>query len=226
MKLIDKTGQKFGRLTVISRASNKGKATRWNCVCECGTEAAIHTSILKNGSQISCGCRRIEVSSKMMTKMNTTHGQSRTRLNVIWREMRYRCNTPTADCYSDYGGRGIRVCKEWNESFEAFRDWAMANGYKDNLTIDREDNDGNYEPGNCRWITIQAQSNNRRTSLYLTHNGETMTAVDWSRKTGINRHTLYSRIRQGLPTEEILNPVVSPVNKPQYRVSPPTKGSD
>lgn len=220
--LVDKTGQKFGRLTVLRRGPNKGKETRWICRCDCGNETITHAASLRKPSGISCGCRRKEVSAELMRNLTLSHGESRTRLYVVWREMRYRCNTSTCDAYPGYGGRGISVCPEWNTSFEAFRDWAVANGYQDHLTIDREDNDGNYEPGNCRWITKQAQSNNRRSSLYLTHNGETMTAVDWARKTGINRQTIYSRIRQGLSVADVLNPVVTPVNKPQYRVTPPT----
>jgi len=223
MNLIDKSGKKFGRLTVINRASNKGKSPRWNCICECGKHTVTHSSLLREGSQISCGCLRVEVSSQLMTRMNLKHGESRTRLNAIWREMRYRCNTPTADAYPDYGGRGVSVCTEWNNSFEVFREWALANGYQDHLTIDRENNNGNYEPGNCRWVDMKVQSNNKRTNINLTYKGETLTATQWAEKLGLKKPTVFSRIRQGLSVDEILNPLVSPINKAQYHATPNTQ---
>ena len=126
--------------------------------------------------------------------MHTTHGGSGTRLNKIYRAIKQRCNNPQNPAYENYGGRGITVCAEWLNSFEAFRDWALANGYRDDLTIDRIDNDGPYCPENCRWVTMKQQGNNRRSNRVLTYNGENHTITEWAELTGINLHTLMGRL--------------------------------
>ena len=142
-------------------------------------------------------------------KANTKHGcADKERLYVIWLRMRQRCNNPTDQKYSDYGGRGISVCREWNEDYGAFKAWALANGYDDSLTIDREDNDGNYCPENCRWATRRQQANNRRTNHHLTLNGETKTLSEWEDATGINSLTILRRVRQGWSvTDALTTPV-------------------
>ncbi len=220
-QLIDMTGERVGRLVVIRRAESRGKSTYWLCRCECGVEKDMAASSLRTGTTVSCGCHRREQSSRMMTAMSLKHGGSRTSLYTRWREMRYRCRNKNATAYPSYGGRGISVCPEWEE-FSVFQDWALANGYHEGLTLDRKDNDGNYEPGNCRWVDMRAQSNNRRSNRFITHNGLTMTPAQWARKLGINRSAVYSRIRAGLPDEEVLSLVISPINRPQYVVTPTT----
>jgi hypothetical protein len=109
------------------------------------------------------------------------HGMVGTRIYKTWERMKYRCFNPRAMNYQKYGARGITVCEEWKHSFKSFYDWAMANGYRDDLTIDRIDVNGNYEPSNCRWITMLEQQNNRRSNRYITYNGETHTMADWCR---------------------------------------------
>lgn len=130
-----------------------------------------------------------------------THGETKTRLYRIWRNMKWRCNNPKCDKYERYGGRGIKLCAEWNNSYEQFRDWSLVNGYSDSLTIDRIDNDGNYEPSNCRWADYQTQENNSRNCHYLEYAGMRKSISDWAREVGLPMATLNRRINQGHSVE-------------------------
>lgn len=172
-RLIDLTGQRFGRLTVVSRAENdKNKTPRWRCLCDCGKETVVLGHLLRNGNTRSCGCFGREQKSALMKKYclehkvrspaHVTHNASKTRLYAIWCGMKGRCYGVKNSVYQYYGGRGIIVCNEWLHSFMAFRDWALSHGYQDDLTIDRIDVNGNYEPSNCRWLTLEDQQRNRR----------------------------------------------------------------
>lgn len=186
-------GTKFGRLTVIDNSELKHL-----CRCECGTIKAIDMYSLLKGDTMSCGCFHREMSRDMLT----THGLSKTRLHSIWAGMLSRCHNENQKSYKNYGGRGIQVCEEWRKDFKAFYDWAYSVGYNEEFTetgrtkwvIDRIDNDGDYCPENCRWITnAQNMDNTRRTRRYE-YNGENLTLREWSNKTGLSRDLLSNRI--------------------------------
>lgn len=189
-KAIDLTGQRFGRLVVIDRATEL-PGVWWNCKCDCGNVAKIRSSQLRYGFTGSCGCLRDE----MRTEHNKpVHGETNTRLYDIWRGMKKRCYVKNSAGYRYYGGRGITVCDEWIASYEAFRDWAISNGYRDDLTLDRIDPNGNYEPSNCRWATYIEQENNRRSCHYIEINGVKLTVSQWARITNTPMSTLKNRI--------------------------------
>lgn len=143
--------KKYGKLTPIKIDHRKASTNYWECKCDCGKTTVVRETYLKNGHTKSCGCIR---SDRMKySNPRTTHGLRGHRLNSIWRGMKTRCYNEKSFGYSNYGGRGIIICDEWKNDFKVFYDWAIKNGYKDGLTIDRINNDGNYEPNNCQWIT-------------------------------------------------------------------------
>ena len=171
MKPLDLVGKKFGRLTAIKRVGTQNGHVTWLCKCDCGNETVVSASTLKSGYTKSCGClwkdsiyefnhseRRKETTRKAKTK----HGMKGTRIYRILQAMRQRCRNSNVPCFKYYGGRGIAVCDEWEKSFQSFYDWSIANGYSDELTIDRIDVNGNYEPSNCRWVSMAEQNKNKR----------------------------------------------------------------
>lgn len=158
--LLDLTGQRYGRLIVLSRAPNIGRMTAWNCICDCEEVKVVLAVHLKRGKIISCGCYKKENSKKKATK----HGHWGTNLHRVWLSLRQRCNNPKNKSYKNYGARGIKVCRDWDE-FGVFETWALAHGYTQGLTIERVNNDGNYCPENCTWISRGDQNKNTRRTL-------------------------------------------------------------
>ena len=195
-QFVDLTGQRFGRWVVLYRGADveeKGHPrVRWHCRCDCGVERDVAPNSLKNGTSRSCGCLHTDVVIEMGSP-NKTHGMTGTRLHRIWKNIRTRCNNPKNGKYARHGGRGISVCEEWSgkDGFANFYRWAMDSGYGDDLTIDRIDNDGNYCPGNCRWVSNRVQSNNKSTCRKIAVDGKEMTISEWVDYLGVSRWKLY-----------------------------------
>lgn len=201
MSQIALEGRKFGRLTVIKYEYSKNYKRYWLCKCECGNEKYISTSKLTTGNTISCGCYQKE---NIKNGLNYKHGLRKTRLYRIWVNMKTRCCNTNDNHFKDYGARGIKICDEWLNDFMNFYNWSMENGYKDNLTIDRIDVNGNYEPSNCRWATILEQNRNRRVVKVITFNGKSQTISQWSSELKLGKETIRERIKKGWTIEECL----------------------
>lgn len=183
----DLTGQKFGRLTAIKKDdTKKSRKAYWICLCNCGNIKSVRSDSLQAGRIRSCGCLKKEQDKTNLQKSEVKKKTKRfgepygkIRIHTIWANMKSRCYNQNDKRYKDYGGRGICVCKEWKDDFFGFYEWAINNGYNDNLTIDRIDNIGNYNPNNCRWVTIEDQCNNRRSNINITIGNETKTLKQW-----------------------------------------------
>lgn len=206
-KFVDLTGQRFGRLIVLERrGTDKHGKVLWLCQCDCGNSTMTTTGQLKSGKTSSCGC----LHNELLVLRNTKHGKTNTRLYRIYEGIKTRCYSNSYKEYYLYGGRGITVCEEWKSDFMNFYNWAMENGYSDDLTIDRIDVDGNYEPSNCRWATAKEQANNTRKTNYLIFNGIKKSFNEWSVLVNIKTKTLKNRFfNLGWSAEKTLR---TPVN--------------
>jgi len=192
----DLVGQKFGRLVVLyDTGERKNGNVVWHCKCDCGNEVDRRSDHLTSGATKSCGCYNRERAAEV----HTTHGMARQRerhpVYLAWHDMLQRCENPNFTTYKDYGGRGIRVCEEWHDA-KIFIDWALANGWREGLTIDRINNNGNYEPSNCRWVTRKEQARNKRNNHLITFNEKTQPMAQWAEEVNISVQTLSARINQ------------------------------
>lgn len=200
-KIVDLTGKRFGRLTVIRQdgiASNM--QSMWLCKCDCGNIKRIMYSNLTTASIKSCGCLRNE-------KKKWKNQKEYQRLFSIFRGIKGRCYNHNDPAYKNYGARGIRVCEDWLKTkglgFSNFYNWAIQNGYQDDLSIDRIDVNGNYEPSNCRWATAKEQSNNKRNNRVINYQGETYTLTQLSEKLNIKITTLSWRLAHGWEEKDL-----------------------
>lgn len=203
MRLRDLTGKKYGQLTTLGVDKIVKGHKYYLCRCDCGSVKSISGSHLVTGATQSCGCLK----SHRTTERNTTHGKSNTRLFSIWQGMKKRCNNSNNQAYKYYGARGIHVCGEWINDFSKFYNWSISNGYSDNLTLERIDVNGNYEPKNCKWIPFEDQARNRRDTTHITINGETKRMSEWAKESPVTTTTIYQRIKDGWTIEDaILTP--------------------
>lgn len=184
-------GQHFGYLTVIQLSTKPHKRTYWDCICKCGKSTTVAACDLKAGHTLSCGCKKFE-------SHNAKHLMKHTRIYDTWCCMNQRCTNKNNKSYKNYGGRGISVCDEWKHDFLAFYHWAMANGYSDELSIDRIDNNGNYSPDNCRWVDFDTQVNNRRTNIRIVHDGKDLTLAQWCKANQMIYSKAWERHRKAL----------------------------
>jgi hypothetical protein len=200
-KFIDLAGQKFGRLTVVEYlGKNKYTRTIWKCKCDCGGSAICTANNLTRNNSKSCGC----IAREAVIQRNYKHGKYGTSLYITWYGMKARCLNKNNPAFNDYGGRGITICNEWIGSFESFYNWAIGNGYKEGLTIDRIDVNGNYEPDNCRWTTMEIQQNNRRDNRIMTIDGFTASLADICRKYNVKYKKVWKRLYLGWTLENAI----------------------
>lgn len=222
----DLTGKRVGKLTALRPGINPrtGKSA-WLCKCDCGNEVYVSMENFREGGQISCGCARFDI-GRYNIEHKTTHGASSKtgshsedhRLYSVWLGIRERCNKPSSSSYKYYGGRGIKICDEWNNSFEAFRDWAYSTGYDrvaptHACTIDRIDVNGDYCPENCRWATAKQQSNNKRNNKFFTIGSETHTMAEWCEIRNVSKRLVKDRVSRGWDIERALSEPPRRINR-------------
>ncbi len=204
-RFVDITGKKYNLLLVVERVENaKNGVSRWKCLCDCGNYTIVRGGNLKSGAVKSCGC--LNYSSK-----NKKHGMSKSSLYNIWNGMKFRCYNPKSESYKYYGGRGIKVCDDWENDAENFMEWAMSNGYEEGLTIDRIDSDKDYCPENCRWISKGDQAKNRRMNYDILHDGKIKTLQELCDELNLDYKRVHNRITKlGWSLEKAIN---TPVNE-------------
>ena len=189
----DLTGQVIGNFEVIKLYDRKKDGhVRWLCKClSCGNLTKLTSYELTHKKKKSCGC----LTNNIISQKNTKHGLRQTRIYNIWAKLRARCYRKTDRLFSYYGERGIRVCEEWNSHFISFYNWALENGYEDNLTIDRIDVNGDYEPNNCRWVNMKAQCNNKRNNIIIMYKGKEQTLKQWCEELQVDYKLVHGRIK-------------------------------
>ena len=206
----DITGQKFGKLTVVSFTRDVKSVNRyrnnWNCICECGNHKEVRLDGLTSGNVKSCGCLHSEISYKNLTPGSPKYDVIDNRLRGIWGGIKRRCLNEKCSCFNRYGGRGITICDEWLD-FNKFAKWALSNGYRKDLSFDRIDNNKGYEPSNCRWVTNKEQSLNRRSNVIVEYNGNKITIKELSELLNISYGCLIARYKRGDRGDKLIRPV-------------------
>ena len=194
----DLRNMRFGKLLVLEPIKKSYETKyHWLCVCDCGKEKIIMSSNLIRGISTTCGCGKIKIG-----EVTTKHGMTNTRMFKIWSGIRKRCTNQKCESYKHYGGRGIKISEKWNNFIDFYND--MKEGYADDLSLDRIDHNGNYEPGNCRWATSKTQNRNRRNNNVITFNNESKTLAEWSELSGNNYTVINYRIKKGWDTERAI----------------------
>ena len=211
MKMKDITGKRYGKLTVIKHLGLFKNLHWWECKCDCGNIMKSTVGRLNFKLAVSCGCGQREA-ARRICKERSRHNMKNTRIYNIWHSIKQRCFYKKSISFPSYGGRGITMCNEWLD-FINFKDWALSSGYADNLSIDRKEVNGNYEPSNCRWFTSIQQANNRRNSNPITFNGKTLSLKEWSRIYNIKTPTLKNRLNNNWPLKKVFLLPVNHANK-------------
>ena len=192
-KLIDLTGQRYGRLTVLEKVEGNytNKSSKWKCLCDCGNIYIGISNHIRREPHISCGCWKKEITSQKLGK----HFSSKSKLYEIWSSMKARCYRKNCKDYQNYGGRGIKIQESWKNDFNTFKEWSLSNGYKEGLTIERIDVNGNYEEKNCCWIKNEFQTLNRTNTIYVNYKGEKVSLAILCNKLNVPYKLVYNRIK-------------------------------
>lgn len=194
----DFIAKKFGRLTITEVGPAKQGGRYCFAICDCGISKDYNLNHLKRGDILSCGCLQRE----QVKKSNTTHGLKKHPLYGLWENIKTRCYNPNFKFFNYYGGRGIRVCSAWLNDFQVFYEWAINNGWQKGLEIDRENNNGDYEPSNCRFVTGKVNCRNKRNNVLITYNGESKCLIEWCDTLNLKYNKMHNRITSGWAPEK------------------------
>lgn len=208
-KLFPAVGDRFAHLTVSGSIFRDGRVRKVECQCDCGEKVIAFVYHLFSSKRTSCGCKKIE-RAIAQGHLNRRHGGvtggKRSPTYISWSSMKLRCENPNATGYSRYGGRGIKICPQWSDE-NGFAQFLADMGERpEGTSLERSKNDGNYEPGNCRWATREDQRRNRETSVLITFQGKTLSAAEWAREIGTHRNNVLRRLKRGLPLDQVLAP--------------------
>lgn len=204
-KINNLLGQRFGRLTVIEYAGkDKSNKAMWVCKCDCGNIKTIVGNNFVRGIVVSCGCKGKENREKA-AKAAYKHGGRGTRLYRVWKNMRTRCYCEKFIEFDCYGGRGIKMCPQWEHDFSSFKEWALKNGYDDSLTIERIDVNGDYSPENCKWATYKEQANNKRNNSFIQYKNKLYTLTQFCEEFNLNYRNCYTRYKKGFTAQQLID---------------------
>nr|DAU82701.1 MAG TPA: PVL ORF-50-like family [Caudoviricetes sp.] len=209
----DLTGMTFGRLTVLRFSRKIQKHYFYTCQCKCGNIKDVRSDQLTRGIAKSCGCLQKDIAKVVMAQTMRTHGMAKHPLHHIFNTMKQRCYNPKCREYKDYGERGIHICDEWLRNRSIFYKWAMENGYKKGLTIDRINVNGNYSPCNCRFVPMNVQCRNKRCNIVITYKGQTKILADWCTLLNLNYNAIYARLGRGWTIEKAFTTPIRKLSK-------------